>query len=299
MGKLDNKIAVITGGASGIGKATVRLFIDEGAKVVFLDIQEDNGKLFAEELGPNAIFFHGDVRNELDIKGVIDFAVEKFGHLDCMFNNAGFGGANGYIEEIPTEAFDVTIDVLFRSVFLGMKYSAPIMKKQGSGSIISTASVAGIYTGMGPHIYSAIKAAIIQLTRSVATELGERNIRVNCICPGGIPTPIFGRGLNLDQDASERLAQLLKMELKNLQPIPRSGVPEDIANAALWLASDDSSFVTGHALVVDGGVSLGRTAEEFKSDFEEIVKTLKLGDLDDIIKKVNEKIVTDNYYKKP
>jgi len=298
MGKLENKIAVITGGASGIGKATVKLFLGEGAKVVFLDIQEDKGKTLTEELGPNVIFFHGDVRNESDIKGVIDLAVEKFGRLDCMFNNAGFSGVNGYIEEIPTKAFDETINILFRSVFLGMKYSAPIMKKQGSGTIINTASVAGICTGMGPHIYSAIKAAIIHLTRSVATELGESNIRVNCICPGAITTAVFGRGLNLDQDASERLAQLLKMEFKNVQPIPRAGVPEDIANAALWLASDDSSFITGQALVVDGGVSLGRTVEEFKSDFEKIVKTLKLGDLDEIIKNVNEKIVIDKYYNK-
>ncbi|MFW9937468.1 MAG: glucose 1-dehydrogenase [Candidatus Thorarchaeota archaeon] len=296
MGKLENKVAVITGAASGIGKATVKLFIEEGAKVVFLDIQEDLGKILAEELGSNAIFFHGDVRNESDIKRVIDLAVEKFGRLDCMFNNAGFGGANGYIEEIPTEAFDETIDVLFRSVFLGMKYSAPIMKKQGSGSIISTASVAGICTGMGPHIYSAMKAAIIHLTHSVATELGENNIRVNCICPGLITTAIFGRGLDLDQDASLRLAQLLKMEFKNIQPLPRTGIPEDIANAALWLASDDSRFITGHALVVDGGISLGKTVHEFKDNFEEIVKTLKLGDLDEIIKTVNEKIVNKNYF---
>jgi NAD(P)-dependent dehydrogenase (short-subunit alcohol dehydrogenase family) len=296
MGKLENKVAVISGGASGIGKATVKLFVEEDAKVVFLDIQEDMGKILAEELGSNAIFFYGDVRNESDIKGVINLAVEKFGRLNCIFNNAGFPGANGYIEEIPTEAFDETIDVLFRSVFLGMKYSAPIMKKQGSGSIISTASATCICTGMGPHIYSAIKAAIIHLTHTVATELGTSNIRVNCICPGAITTPIFGRGLNLDQKASERLAQLLKMEFKNIQPIPRSGIPEDAANAVLWLASDDSSFVTSHALVFDGGISLGRTVEEFKNVFDEIVKTLKLGDLDEIIKSVNEKIINNKYY---
>jgi NAD(P)-dependent dehydrogenase (short-subunit alcohol dehydrogenase family) len=296
MGRLENKVAVITGGASGIGKATVKLFVAEGAKVIFLDIQEDKGKKLAEELGTDVTFFHGDVRNESDIKGVINLAVANYGRLDCIFNNAGFGGANGYIEEIPTKAFDETIEVLFRSVFLGMKYSAPIMKKQGSGSIISTASVAGILTGMGPHIYSAIKAAIIHLTHSVATELGENNIRVNCICPGLITTSIFGRGLDLDQEASERLATLLKLEFKNLQPIQRTGAPEDVANAALWLASDDSSFITGHALVVDGGISLGETIHEFKSNFEEIVNTLKLGDLDEIIRIVNQKIVKNKYF---
>jgi len=200
MGKLDGKVVLITGGASGIGKASVRLFIEEGARVIFGDIQDERGKAFAEELGSNAIYLHMNVRNESEIKAAIDLAVEKFGRLDVMFNNAGFGGAGGPIEEIPTDAFDVTMEVMFRSVFLGMKHAIPVMKKHGSGCIISTASVAGLRTGMGPHIYSAAKAAIIHLTRTVAMEVGEHNIRVNSICPGGIATAIFGRGLGLPQD---------------------------------------------------------------------------------------------------
>ena len=144
MGRLEGKVAVITGGSSGIGKASVRLFVEEGAHVMIGDIQDELGEALAEELGPNAIYFHTDVRNESEIKALIDTAVEKFGHLNVMFNNAGFPCAGGPIEEIPTDAFDVSMEIQFRSVFLGMKHAVPIMKKQGSGSIISTASVAGL-----------------------------------------------------------------------------------------------------------------------------------------------------------
>ena len=290
MGKLDGKVAVITGGASGIGRASVQLFIEEGAHVVFGDIQDDKGKTFAEELGPNASYFHTNVRKESEIKAIIDFAVEKFGHLDIMFNNAGFGGVGGLIEETLTDAFDVTMEVLFRSVVLGMKHAAPVMKKQGSGVIISTASVAGLRTGFGPHIYSALKAAIIHLTHTVAMELGEDGIRVNCICPGSIPTAIFGRGFGLPQDAAERLAELLKIPFANSQPIKRTGLPDDIAKAALWLVSDDSSFVNGHALVVDGGLIGGKLYSETIDTFNELTAILKLGDVRDIMRKINEEI---------
>lgn len=258
MGKLDGKVAVITGGVSGIGKATTRLFIEEGARVVIADIEDDRGRSLAEELGANAIYLHTDVSQEPDVKAAIDLASEKFGRLDCMFNNAGIGGVLGPIEETPVEGFDMTIGVHLRGVFLGMKHATPVMKRQGCGSIISTASVAGLRTGFAPHTYSAAKAAIIHLTRSVAMELGESGIRVNCICPGGIATPIFGRAFGLSLEAAEEMAESLKTSLTNLQPIKRAGLPEDIARAALWLASDDSSFVNGHALVVDGGVAGGR-----------------------------------------
>ena len=290
MGKLDGKVAVITGGASGIGRASVQLFIEEGARVVFGDIQDDKGKTFAEEIGPNASYFHTNVRKESEIKAIIDFAVEKFGHLDIMFNNAGFGGVGGSIEETLTDAFDVTMEVLFRSVVFGMKHAAPVMKKQGSGVIISTASIAGLRTGFGPHIYSALKAAIIHLTRTVAMELGEDGIRVNCICPGFIPTAIFGRGFGLPQDVSERLAELLKIPFADSQPIKRTGLPDDIAKAALWLVSDDSSFVNGHALVVDGGAIGGKLYSETIDKFNELTALLKLGDVRDIMRKINEEI---------
>jgi NAD(P)-dependent dehydrogenase (short-subunit alcohol dehydrogenase family) len=258
MGKLTGKVAVITGGTSGIGHAAVRLFIQEGSRVVIADIQDDKGKRLAEELGASAAYVHADVSREADVKAAVDHAVQKFGRLDCLFNNAGSPGVGGPIEAIPADRYDSAMAVLLRGVFLGIKHAAPIMKRQGSGSIISTASVAGLQAGHGPHVYSAAKAAVIHLTRSVAMELGESGVRVNCICPGGIATPIFGKGFGLSDEAAEKSVATMQAVLAKIQPIQRAGLPEDIAKAALWLASDDSSFVNGHALVVDGGLTGGR-----------------------------------------
>ena len=260
MDRLKRKVALITGGASGIGEATVRLFIEEGASVALADIQDDRGRQLAKEVG--ATYVHADVSREDDVKAAVEETARRFGRLDCLFNNAGYAGVGGRIEQIPVDGFDQTIGVLVRGVFLGMKHAAPVMKRQGAGSIISTASVAGLRTGLGPHIYSAAKAAVIQLTRSVAMELGESGVRVNCICPGGIATPIFGKAFGLPPERADETIPLMKGVLETLQPIQRSGLPADIAQAALWLASDDSSFVNGHALVVDGGLSGGRLWSE-------------------------------------
>jgi NAD(P)-dependent dehydrogenase (short-subunit alcohol dehydrogenase family) len=260
--RLVNKVALVTGGASGIGEATVRLFVAEGASVVIADVQDDRGQRLAGELGARAAYAHADVSREADVQAAVDAAVGRFTRLDCIFNNAGSVGVGGRIAEVTVDGFDETLGVLLRGVFLGMKHAAPVMKRQGGGSIISTASVAGLRTGLGPHVYSAAKAAVIHLTRSVAMELGEHNIRVNCICPGGIATPIFGKGLGLSPERAEEIVPLMKGVLENLQPIKRAGVPDDIAQAALWLASDDSTFVNGHALVVDGGLIGGRSWSE-------------------------------------
>ena len=262
MSRLAGKVALVTGGASGIGEATVRLFVAEGASVVIADLQDERGGRVAGELGARSAYAHADVSREADVQAAVEAAVRRFGRLDCIFNNAGYGGVGGRIAEIPVEGFDETLGVLLRGVFLGMKHAAPVMRRQGGGSIISTASIAGLRTGLGPHVYSAAKAAVIHLTRSVAMELGEHNIRVNCICPGGIATPIFGKGLGLSPERAEEIVPLMKGVLENLQPIKRAGLPEDIAQAALWLASDDSTFVNGHALVVDGGLSGGRSWSE-------------------------------------
>jgi NAD(P)-dependent dehydrogenase (short-subunit alcohol dehydrogenase family) len=258
LGRLDGKVAVITGGASGIGEGTVRLFVDEGARVVIADVQDKKGEVLADTLGGRAVYQRTDVTEEVDVKAAVQRAVDEYGRLDCMFNNAGFGGAVGPIEEIPVDEYDKTMNVLLRGVFLGMKHAAPVMKAQGSGSIISTASVAGIKGGDGPHIYSAAKAAVIHLTRSVSLELGESGVRVNCICPGGIATPIF-KGAFPDQTVDDAtIVESVKPFLKEFQPIKRAGVADDIARAALFLASDESTFVTGHAMVVDGGFTAGR-----------------------------------------
>ncbi|MEX2245967.1 MAG: glucose 1-dehydrogenase [Dehalococcoidia bacterium] len=253
MGKLDGKVAVITGGASGMGEGTVKRFVAEGARVVIADIQDGRGERLADTLGGAAVYQRTDVADETDVAAAVRRAVDEFGSLDVMFNNAGFGGAMGPIEEILVEEYDRTMNVLLRGVFLGMKHAAAVMKRQGSGSIISTASVAGLSGGRGPHIYSAAKAAVINLTRSVALELGESGVRVNCICPGAIATPLIARPLGGGEDAIEQVRPFLA----KFQSIGRAGEAADIAGAALWLASDDASFVTGQALVVDGGLTAG------------------------------------------
>lgn len=264
MGRLEGKVVIITGGASGIGEASARLFVEEGASVLIADVQDDKGWKLAEELGNRAEYLHADVSRESDVEDLVSLAVKAYGRLDCMFNNAGIAGPTGPIESVKVKDFDEAIGVLLRGVFLGIKHAAPVMKRQGSGSIVNTASVAGLRTGYGNHIYSAAKAGVIQLTRSVAMELGESGVRVNCICPGFIPTPMIGRARGLSIDEADRKLDTIRKSFTNSQPLKRPGNPTDIAKAALWLASDDSSFVNGHALVVDGGVTGGRMWSDYE-----------------------------------
>ena len=264
MGRLQGKVALITGGTSGIGAATARLFVREGASVIVTGRNSERGRQLTAELGARAGYLCGDVSREPDVKAAVEETVRRFGRLDCLFNNAGSGGPRGRIEDIPVGAFDEALGVLLRGVFLGMKHAAPVMKRQGAGSIISNASVAGLRAGMSSHVYSAAKAAVIHLTCSVAMELGESGIRVNCICPGGIATPIFGRSFGLPAEQADETVPVVRRMLETAQPIKRAGLPEDIAHAALWLASDESNFVNGHTLVVDGGLIGGRLWSEFQ-----------------------------------
>jgi len=258
MGKLDGRSAVITGGASGIGAATARLFVREGCKVLIADIQDDKGQALAKELGARSVYLRTDVSHEAAVKAALEAAVMNFGRLDCVFNNAGFAGVAGPIANISLEDYERTMAVLLRGVFLGVKHAAELMHRQRSGSVINTASVAGLQAGYGPHIYSAAKAAVIQLTRSVAMEMAESGVRVNCICPGPVATPIFAGAAGLPAEAADEAVETLRRALANYQPIRRPGLPEDVAQAALWLASDDSSFVTGQALTIDGGLTAGQ-----------------------------------------
>ena len=253
-GRLEGHAAVITGGASGIGAATVRRFVAEGARVLIADTQTGPGEALAAELGEAARFRKVDVTREEDVRNAVAECHETWGRLDCMYNNAGFGGALGPIAETSVEEFDITFDVLLKGVFLGIKHATPIMKAQGGGSIISTASVAGLKTGESPHLYSVAKAAVIHLTKSVALELGAHDIRVNCICPGIVATPLAAGRPGVSEESLERMAA----GLTKAQAMGRIGRPEDIANAALWLASDESAWVTGTAQVVDGGANAGR-----------------------------------------
>ena len=256
MARLEGKVAVITGGASGMGAATVRRFVAEGAKVVIADIQAGQGEAIAAELGDAAAFIETDVGVEDQVQAMIELAVERYGRLDCLFNNAGFAGVTGPIEETDMgEPYARTVAGMLTGPVLGMKHAAPVMKAQGSGSIISTASVAGLRGGLGPPVYSALKAGVIGLTRSVALELAPSSIRVNAICPGGIVTPIFLFGQKPKAGANVSVEDALRPVFQNVQPIPRAGEGFDIANAALFLASDESAFITGQALVVDGGLT--------------------------------------------
>jgi NAD(P)-dependent dehydrogenase (short-subunit alcohol dehydrogenase family) len=253
MGRLDGKVAVITGAASGMGRATSIRFAHEGAAVVVADLNAQGGEETVAECkraGGRAVFQRVDVTSETDIKSAVDRAAAEFGKLNVIFNNAGVGGAIGTIEEVTVDNFDRTIAILLRAVFLGMKHAVPEMRKAGGGSIISTASIAGLQGGAGPHIYSAAKAAVINLTRSVALEVGKDAIRVNCICPGGINTPLIFNNVPGGYEVANQF-------LKTLQPIGRAGAPEDIAAMALFLASDESEWITGTAMVVDGGFTAG------------------------------------------
>jgi NAD(P)-dependent dehydrogenase (short-subunit alcohol dehydrogenase family) len=235
----------------------VRLFAGEGARVVISDIQEARGQKLAEELGADAAtYLHTDVTSEDDIAAAIDLAVRKWGKLDCMYNNAGVVGATGLIDELDMAEYDRSMAILLRGVVCGIKHASRVMKKQGSGSIVSTASVAGVGAIFGPATYSAAKAAVIHITKNVAVELGPFGVRANAICPGGIATPIFGKAMGLGAEQADGTVDFMKVALAQSQPIKRSGMPNDIAEAALWLASDASSFVTGHALIVDGGITL-------------------------------------------
>ncbi len=249
-GRLAGKVAIVTGGASGMGRATVEKFVAEQASVVIADLNADKGRELVEELsasgsGDRVRFTRTDVSQEEDIAALVDLALEAFGQLDVMFNNAGIGGAFGPITELEVDAWDETFAVLVRSVFLGTKHAARIMIEQGTGgSIINTASIAGIGGGAGPQAYSAAKAAVVNLSTTTATELAPHRIRVNAICPGIIFTPLM-------HDGNEAQAEEV---MSQIQPWPDRGEGTDIAAMAMFLASDESQFVTGQAHIVDGGL---------------------------------------------
>ena len=248
-GRLEGKVAVITGGASGIGAGTTQRFVEEGARVVIADLQEDAGQALAAELGDAVRFIRCDVTDEADIAAAVDHAVAEFGQLDVMFNNAGIVGVIGPIADTPADGWDRTVAVLLRGVFLGTKHAARVMVPQGSGVIISTSSTAGILGGLGPHCYTASKHAVIGLTKSVASELASSGVRVNAISPGSTVTAMTSAVISGDHTATDKAAA----QIAAGSALGIAGVPEDIANAAVYLASEEARYITGHTLVVDAG----------------------------------------------
>ena len=254
--RLSGQVAVITGATSGIGEAAAEIFVGEGAKVVIAGRSEDKGSAIADRLGNNAIFKKTDVMEEAQIKACIDFAMEKFGRLDCLFNNAG-GPSRGTLETVTEDDFDYSMKLLLGNVVFGMKHAAPIMKEQKSGCIINNSSIAAIVTNNGGYLYSAAKAGVAYLSKVAGVELGPWGIRVNSIAPGAIATPIFWGGSAVarelpDEENDRKLAKLTR-NLANATAVKKAGFPEDIARMALFLASDEGAFVSCQDIAVDGG----------------------------------------------
>ncbi|WYP26506.1 SDR family NAD(P)-dependent oxidoreductase [Alkalihalobacillus sp. FSL W8-0930] len=241
MGKLQDKVAVITGGASGIGAATAKLFVSEGAKVVLVDLNEEKGKAFEEELksqNAEALFIKANITSEEEVANVFKQTVDAFGKVDVVFNNAGIGRVHPS-HDLEYSEWRNTVNVDLDGVFLVARESLREMLKQGGGTIVNTASMYGWVGSPGSAAYNAAKGGVVNLTRSLALEYADKNIRVNALCPGFIDTPIIPEGD--------------KQTLSQMTPMKRLGQAEEMAKAVLFLASDDSSYMTGNSLIVDGG----------------------------------------------
>ncbi len=257
MGRLEEKVAVVTGGCSGIGLATVERFVAEGARVLIADIQDAAGEAITRRLDGSVQYHHCDVTQEADLAAAMDAAAATFGGLDIVFNNAGAAGARLPIEEMTGEAWDATQALLLRSVALGIRYALPHLRARGGGAIINTASIAGLEAGWSPIAYAVAKAGVIQLTRVAAAELARYRVRVNAICPGYILTNIFNADTGNPQDVAARIDAALREVSPAMQPVPTAGSPRHIADACVFLASEEAAFVNGTHLVVDGGLTIG------------------------------------------
>lgn len=256
---LTGKVAVVTGGCSGIGRGTVNVLRRAGARVACIDVQDEKGEALAAELGDGGLYAHADVTNEDEVAAAFGRVVDRLGGVDVLFNNAGAA------EPLGSDPFDLALfekvqRLLVTSVVLGTKYAVPSMVARGGGSIINTASVAGLQAGYGPFAYSVAKGAVVHLSRVAAAALAKDNIRVNAICPGLIPTAIFGRALGESIADADRRARDISERAHGFQPIRVAGSPDDIGNAVAFFASDLSRFVTGQFLAVDGGLTVGPRA---------------------------------------
>lgn len=256
--RLKGKVALITGAASGIGAAAVERFLAEGCSVCLCDIQDDAGEALAERLGAQAMYVHCNVTREDSVAAAVDAAVAHFGQLDILFNSAGIVGAVGPVATTPGDEWRFSIDVLLNGAFYCTKHAARVMQPRRTGSIINMASTAGLMGGLGPHAYTAAKHGVVGLTKNVACELAGSNIRVNAIAAASMATPMVANVLTGDPGNIEKAKEMLG-EASPLRGRP--GLAEDVANAALWLASDESGYTTGHTLTTDAGFTIGATTK--------------------------------------
>ncbi len=255
--RLKDRVAVVTGAASGIGRASALRLAEEGARVVAADLDAAGGEALADASDGRIRFRRCDVTSAAEIAALMDFAAEGADGIDIVFNNAGAGGARGGIAEAEPDSWDATMNLLLRSVALGIRYAVPHMRGRRTASIINTASVAALRSGYAPTAYSVAKAGVLHLTRMAAADLAQHGIRVNAVLPGFINTNIFTSSVGLSGATADQAKAVIAQMSSNAQPIPRPGQPEDIAGAVAFLASDDASFITGTSILVDGGLTIG------------------------------------------
>lgn len=254
--RFEGKGAVVTGAASGIGRATALRLAEEGARVLAGDVDEAGGEALAVASNGRIAFRRCDVTEPGEIEALMQ-AADEGGGLDLLFNNAGAGGAREGVDEVSAPEWDRTMDLLLRSVAMGMRHAAPLMAKRGGGAIVNTASVAALASGFAPTAYSVAKAGVLHLSKVGAADLAKHGVRVNAVVPGFITTDIFTRHLGLEGEKREQANAMIAGVAAQAQPIRRAGTPEDIAAAVCFLLSDDASFITGTSLLVDGGMTVG------------------------------------------
>jgi len=258
MTDLSGKVAIITGAASGIGLAGVEVFVAAGGKVIVGDVQDEKGKALETRFGSDKVrFTHCDVTDMGQLEALMQSAVDAFGGLDILWNNAGHGGTPTGVEDLDLEGYDTTMNLLLKQVFAGTKFAVPHMKARGGGSVINTSSISAVCAGYAPITYSVAKKGVAHFSKLAAAELAKHQIRVNAILPGFIATSIFGASLGLSREQADQMAEMVAQNGGKMQPIGRVGHGNDIAGMAAFLASDASGFITGGEFLVDGGMTVG------------------------------------------